>query len=70
MKAFLRVLWRMIRAYLFYPAMIAIFIWLTLIDAHWIFGLAVIAAILILDPIWRVMAKNGLRMWKNRKNSD
>jgi len=66
MKKFGRVLWRIIRAYLFYPLMVGIFIWLYVKDAHVIFGLMVIVAILILDPIWRRMAQNAMRMWKNR----
>jgi len=48
----------MARAVLFYPAMIGLFLWLYFTDAHWVFGAAVIIAILILDPIWRVMASN------------
>ncbi len=54
------------RAYLFYPLMIGIFLWLYINKAHWIFGVMVIAAILILDPIWGSMAKNVMRMWKRR----
>jgi len=67
MKRALRVFWRFGRAYLFYPLMIGIFLWIYVNDAHWIFGLMVIAAIFILDPIWRRMAKSALLMWKNRK---
>ena len=66
MKRILRVYWRFIRAYLFYPVMIGVFIWLYLQGAHWIFGLAVIIAILILDPIWRVMAVNMWKLFRGR----
>lgn len=66
MKRFLRVFWRMGRAYLFYPVMIALFLWLYIQDAHWIFGVMVIAAILILDPMWRRIGGNAVHMWKSR----
>jgi len=56
----------MIRAYLFYPFMIGLFLWLYVKDVHWIFGLAIIVAIFIIDPIWRLMARNALSMWKKR----
>jgi len=64
---FITVFLRMARAYLFYPVMIGIFLWLFIKDAHWIFGLAVITAILILDPIWRILAKN---IYKSLQKSD
>ena len=66
MKKAWRVFMRMTRAYLFYPLMIGIFLWLYIKDAHWIFGVMVIAAILILDPIWGAMAKNAMRMWRKK----
>ncbi len=66
MKAVLTAFWRLAQAYLFYPVMVGLFIWLYVTGAHWIFGLAVIAAILILDPIWKRMAQNALRMFKKK----
>jgi len=67
MRRAMMVFWRVARAYLFYPVMIGLFIWLFVTGAHWVFGLAVIIAILVLDPIWRVMAGNALRLWRSRK---
>jgi len=58
---FLTVFIRMARAYLFYPTMVGLFLWLYFKESHWIFGAIVIAAILILDPIWRVLARNTLK---------
>jgi len=58
---FLIVFTRMARAYLFYPLMVGVFLWLYIKGAHWVYGLAVIVAILILDPIWRILAANTLK---------
>jgi len=48
-------IWRFTRAFLFYPAAIAIMIWLIVTGQHWIWGIAVLAAVLLLDPIYRIM---------------
>lgn len=56
------VFWRMFQAYLFYPIMIGLFLWLYFTGAHWIFGLGLIIAILIFDRTWLVIAKNIYRM--------
>lgn len=58
----LTVFWRMFQAYLFYPVMIGVFLWLYVTGAHWIFGVGVIIAILIFDRTWLVIGKNILRM--------
>ena len=58
---FLTVFIRMARAYLFYPVMVGLFLWLYFTGAHWFFGVAVIAAIVIIDPIWRILARNIVR---------
>ena len=67
MKPALTAMWRLFIGLLFYPLMIGLFIWLYITDKHWIFGIAVIAAILILDPIWRVMGRRALEMFSARK---
>ena len=67
MKAALIALWRLFYAFAFYPIMIGLFIWIYVTGRHWVFGLAVIAAILILDPIWRVLARSILRLGKRAK---
>jgi len=61
-KTFLTVMWRLFRAYFFYPIMIGIFLWLYFTDAHWIFGLAVILAILFLDRTWYHLARNAWQL--------
>ena len=52
---------RIAQAYLFYPVMVGLFLWLYIKGAHWIYGLVVIAAILSIDPIWRILAANMLK---------
>jgi len=59
-KATLTALWRLFHALAFYPILIGAFIWLYFKGAHWIYGLMIIAIILIFDPIWRLM---GQRLW-------
>lgn len=66
MKATLTAMWRLFHALAFYPIMIGVFIWLYFKDAHWIFGAAIVAGILIFDPIWRVMAQNIWTMFKRK----
>ena len=63
----LTAMWQLFKGLLFYPLMIGVFIWLYITDKHWVFGLAVIAAILFLDPIWRVMGRRALEMFSARK---
>lgn len=55
MKAALTAFWRLFHALAFYPLLIGVFIWLYIKDAHWIFGVAIIAIILIFDGMWRVL---------------
>lgn len=62
MKPALIAMWRLFRALAFYPLMLVTGIWLWLKGAHWIWGVGIIAAILIFDPIWRIMGRNLLRI--------
>lgn len=66
MKAILISFWRMFHALAFYPLLIGLFVWLYIKDAHWIFGAAVIAAILIFDPIWRLLFRRCVEIFKGR----
>ena len=66
MKATLIAIWRLFHALAFYPIVIGVFIWLYFKGAHWIYGAAVIAIILIFDPIWRVMFRNVLRLFSKK----
>ena len=61
-----RGLWRFARAMLFYPAAIAIMIWLILTGKHWIWGVAVLVGVLLFDPIYRIILGNVLK-WRPRK---
>lgn len=67
MKRILKVYWHFIQMFLFYPVMIGLFLWLYFQNAHWTFGAVIIAAILIFDPIWRIMARNVWRILQRRK---
>ncbi len=49
LKAILQVYWN----FLFYPFLFALFIWLWIKGAHWGWGLLVVIAMLIFDPVWR-----------------
>lgn len=60
-------LWRLARALLFYPAAIAVMIWLILTGQHWIWGIAVLAAVLIFDPIYRIMLR-GILSWRPHRD--
>lgn len=62
MKAVLIAMWRLFHGLVFYPLMVGLFIWLFVKGVHWGFGLAVIVAILVLDPMWRIIATN---VWTN-----
>ena len=66
-KQVMRGLWRLARAFLFYPAAVAIMIWLLLTGKHWIWGVAVLAAVLILDPIYRIILRSVLK-WRPHKD--
>lgn len=67
MKMALSALWQLFVGLLFYPVMIVIFLWLYFTGKHWIFGVIVIAAILILDPMWRVIGRRILDMVRPSK---
>lgn len=62
-KNVIKGLWRFARAMLFYPAAIAIMVWLILTGQHWIWGVAVLAAVLVLDPIYRIILGSILK-WR------
>ncbi len=66
-KQIARGLWRFTRAFLFYPAAIGAMIWLVLTNQHWIWGVGVLAAVLILDPIYRIMLSSILS-WRPHKD--
>ena len=65
-KQVLRGLWRFARALLFYPAAIGIMLWLIWTGQHWLWGVAVLAAVLILDPIYRIILRSLLQ-WRPHK---
>ena len=63
----LKGLWRFTRAILFYPAAIAVMVWLIVKGQHWIWGIAVLAAVLIFDPIYRIIL-TSIVSWRPHKN--
>ncbi len=46
--AILKVYW----AFLYYPLLLTLFIWLWVKGAHWIWGAAVVLIMVVFDPIW------------------
>ena len=66
-RQFFRGLWRFARAILFYPAAISIMIWLIFTGQHWIWGIAVLAAVLTLDPIYRIIISSILS-WRPHRD--
>jgi len=65
-KGLLLGFWRLIQATLFYPIAFGIMIWLTLTGQHWGWGLLVIIAVLVLDPIYRIILGKVLS-WRPKK---
>ena len=54
-KAIFIAMWRLFWALAFYPMIIGLMIWIYIKDYHWIWGVLVIIAVLIFDPIWRII---------------
>ena len=65
-KAVLIAFWRLFWALAFYPLIIGLMIWLYIKEHHWIWGVAVIIAELILDPIWGLAARR-IAQWRPHK---
>lgn len=63
------VFWRLFIAILFYPLMIGLLIWLYIKDAHWIFGVAIIGAVLWFDRTWWMMLRRMLSWRPHNPNS-
>jgi hypothetical protein len=61
--------WRMFWAFAFYPLTFALLIWFWTKDAHWLWGLAVMAAVFILDPIWGLIARRIIS-WRPHKDEE
>ena len=66
-KQIARGLWRITRAFLFYPAAIGAMLWLIVTNQHWIWGVGVLTAVLILDPIYRIILSSVLS-WRPHKD--
>lgn len=67
LSAVLRIYWQLLRVYLFYPLMIAAFIYVYIKDYHWIWGLLIIIAILLIDPTYRLLWRGLKRKLKAQK---
>ena len=65
--AILKVYWRMIRIFLFYPLMIGAFFYVYIKDYHWIWGLLIIIAIIIIDPTFRLLWRGMTRKMRANK---
>ena len=68
-KTISTVFWRMFIAILFYPLMIGLFIAFYIKDAHWIFGVAIIGAVLWFDRTWWIMLRRMLSWRPHKSNS-
>lgn len=64
MKGVLIAIWRLFVGLAFYPIMLGLFFWIWYKGYHWIFGAGVVAAILLLDPIWMRLLQNLRRSKK------
>lgn len=51
MKTFLAIL-KVYWAFLYYPLLLALFIWLWINGAHWAWGAGVVVAMVVFDPFW------------------
>jgi len=65
--AVLRVYWRMIRIFLFYPLLIGVFFYVYIKGYHWIWGLLIILLILYFDPTFRMLWRGIRRTIKQNK---
>jgi len=65
-NAILLIYWRMIRIFLFYPAVIGAFFYVYIKGYHWIWGLLIIIFILVFDPTFKMLWR-GIR-YKLRQN--
>lgn len=66
MKAVITAMWQLFRGLLFYPMMVGLFLWVYFTGKHFIFGLAIIAIILWVDPIWKIMWHKAIEIFKKR----
>ena len=66
-KAVMRVYWRMIRVFMFYPALIAAFFYVYFKGYHWIWGLLIIIAILFVDPTFRILWRGIMHQIRQKK---
>jgi len=62
-----KAVWRLARAFLFYPTAIAVMIWLIITQQHWLWGVGVLSAVLIFDPIYRIILTSILS-WRPHKD--
>ena len=65
-KAIFIAMWRLFWALAFYPMIIGLMIWIYIKDYHWIWGVLVIIAVLIFDPIWRIIFRR-IVSWRPHK---
>jgi len=57
LQAVLIAMWRLFWGLTYYPLIFGAMIWLYVKDYHWIWGVGVIIAALVLDPIWGLIAR-------------
>lgn len=59
--------WRLFSALAFYPFAFGLLIWLWVKGAHWLWGLGILIAVFIFDPIWGLIAKRIIG-WRPAKD--
>ena len=69
MIAVLRVYWRMVYVFFFYPVTIGAFLYVYVKGYHWIFGLLIIIIILLFDPVFRILRRGIRRKIKRKKRA-
>ncbi|MEP1229838.1 MAG: hypothetical protein ABJG88_04115 [Litorimonas sp.] len=67
-KAISIAIWRLFWALAFYPVLIGLMIWIYVKDHHWIWGVLLIIAALILDPMWRLITRRVIN-WRPHRQS-
>jgi len=54
---------RLLLSLIFYPVVIVIMLWLIFTNQHWIWGVLVLVAVVVLDPIYRIIFKSVVK-WR------
>lgn len=56
--------WRLGLAYLYYPIIFGLAIWLTVKDVHWGYGVLLLIFVLLTDPLFRILYRRFRGIFK------